>query len=109
VNFAIGLVLSAAAAVSAAFARDHFDETVKSSDEVAGLLQLPTLAVVPNFGLGALAAGGARVKELLPAEPGALVIAEEPQSAAAEGCRRLRTTVGAACEADRAPVWVVPG
>src|SRR5262245_20260509 len=106
-NFAIGLVLSAASAVGAAFARDHFDETVKSSDEVAGLLQLPTLAVVPNFGLGTRAAGGARVKELLPAEPGALVIAEEPQSAAAEAFRMLRTTIGRAGDGDRARVLVV--
>src|SRR5262249_38357782 len=106
-NLAVGLLLSAASAVGAAFARDHFDETVKSSDEVAGLLQLPPLAVVPNFGLGALAAGGTRVKELLPADPGALVVAEEPQSAAAEAFRMLRTTIGRTEDGGRARVLVV--
>src|SRR5262249_2141349 len=53
------------------------------------------------------AAGGARVKELLPAEPGALVIAEEPQSAAAEAFRMLRTAIGRADDGGRARVLVI--
>ena len=99
-----GLVL----ALGAAFARDYFDTSVRSNEEVEELLQLPTLATIPNFGL---AANPAPARLLLartrarnggaPADPlsraagggGELLVVHEPWSRVAEAFRSMRTAV----------------
>lgn len=106
-NLGLGLLLSFGAAVTAAFVREHFDESVKSSDEASGLLHLPTLAVVPNFALEAGGGGSRRDRDLVPADPGALIIATDPQSLAAEAFRMLRTTIGCTADNGRARILVV--
>jgi len=63
-NMALGLTAGLVIAVGAAFGREYFDTTVRSSEEMEGLLQLPTLATIPNFAIARNAsrgmAGGAR-------------------------------------------------
>src|SRR5579875_809630 len=93
---ALGLLAGVAAAVGTAFGCEHFDRSVKSSDEVEGLLQLPTLAAIPNFhlvregrGRPTTAAGHAPVGE----DGAELVVHREPRSAVAEAFRSLRTAV----------------
>jgi hypothetical protein len=39
---------SRAAAIGSVFFCDYFDNSVKSSEEMEGLLQLPALATIPN-------------------------------------------------------------
>lgn len=101
-NLGIGLVLGVGVAVGTAFACEYFDNSVKSSDEVEGLLQLPTLATVPNFALarrvvanGNGAHGERRAFVFAPAASDArnLVVTHEPHSSAAEAFRILRTAV----------------
>jgi succinoglycan biosynthesis transport protein ExoP len=48
-NLAIGVVGGLVLSIGAAFARDYFDDSVKSSDEMTGLLNVPTLATIPSF------------------------------------------------------------
>jgi capsular exopolysaccharide synthesis family protein len=114
-GFGAGLIV----ALGATFTCDYFDNSVKSSDEVESLLQLPALATIPNFTLarrspaaralsahaaiangngsahGAGAANGhALHAPLETAGPGReLVVLHEPLSPVAEAFRALRTAV----------------
>jgi capsular exopolysaccharide synthesis family protein len=49
VNLIVGLLVGVLVAVLAVFVRESLDSSVKSSDDLEGLLQLPTLALVPDF------------------------------------------------------------
>ena len=51
VNMALGLLIGLLGAVLAVFLREALDTTVKGSDDLEGLLQLRTLALVPDFAL----------------------------------------------------------
>ena len=50
-NLLIGVLAGLALAIGAAFVRESLDNSVKSSAEAEGLLQLPTLAIIPSFAL----------------------------------------------------------
>jgi hypothetical protein len=69
VNLALGLIGGTILALGAAFVCDYFDNSVKSSDEVCELLQLPTLATIPNFAL-ARGAPARSVRRRCPRRPG---------------------------------------
>jgi capsular exopolysaccharide synthesis family protein len=86
IGMAAGLVLS----IGAAFARDYFDDTVKSPEEMEEILHVPTLAAIPAFdALPARAAAAA-----LPAAPQSeLVVVREPWSGVAEAFRGVRTAL----------------
>jgi capsular exopolysaccharide synthesis family protein len=100
-NLILGLLAGSVCAVGTTFFCEYFDTSVKSSEEVETLLQLPTLATVPNFALArrthaarglAAPAGGAA----LPAASHVareLVVLHEPWSPIAEAFRSLRTAV----------------
>ena len=101
-NLLLGLLAGGACALGATFCCEYFDTSVKSSEEVEGLLQLPTLATVPNFAL----ARRSRAARPLPPPAGAtaiapatssvapeLVVLHEPWSPIAEAFRSLRTAV----------------
>jgi capsular exopolysaccharide synthesis family protein len=98
VNLVLGLIGGTVLALGAAFVCDYFDNSVKSSDEVEELLQLPTLATIPNFALARR--GAARVTGAAAVTPDAagsrardLVVLNEPWSPVAEAFRSLRTAV----------------
>ena len=61
-NLMLGLIAGLAVAVGTIFLCDYFDNSVKSSEEVEGFLQLPTLATIPNFALARRTSGRAAVK-----------------------------------------------
>jgi capsular exopolysaccharide synthesis family protein len=86
IGMAAGLVLS----IGAAFARDYFDDTVKSPEEMEEILHVPTLAAIPAFdALPARTAAAA-----LPAAPQSeLVVVREPWSGVAEAFRGVRTAL----------------
>ncbi|HEY2389523.1 MAG TPA: polysaccharide biosynthesis tyrosine autokinase [Candidatus Binatia bacterium] len=102
-NLAIGLLAGGACALGATFFCEYFDTSVKSTEEVETLLQMPTLATVPNFAL----ARRSRGPRPLPAPDAVastdiaaaatvareLVVLHEPWSPTAEAFRSLRTAV----------------
>jgi capsular exopolysaccharide synthesis family protein len=111
-NLTLGALAGLVLAVGAAFAFEYFDQSVKSSEEVEDLLQVPTLATIPNFEQARRATvAGARAARLLAAPEGNgaaasgegttnglngrgdLVILHEPWSRVSEAFRGLRTAV----------------
>jgi succinoglycan biosynthesis transport protein ExoP len=97
-NLAIGLLGGLVVAVSAAFASEYFDSSVKSSDEAEELLRLPTLATIPNFALAHRSAYGhaltnGKGERSAAAMSERLVVTHEPRSVVAEAFRTLRTAV----------------
>ena len=96
-GFGAGLFL----AFAATFLCEYFDDSVKSSEEMEGLLQLPALATIPNFTLArrspvTRALGNQSAEGTLPAAANvapALVVVHEPLSPVAEAFRALRTAV----------------
>ncbi len=101
-NLTIGLLGGLLVGAGAAFGRDYFDASLRNTEELEGLLQLPTLGTVPNFGLArdietrALDAGNGtrRVADGRPVTPPhELIVVHEPHSMAAEAFRNMRTAV----------------
>ena len=106
-NVLLNLVLGAcgglAFAVGAALFCEHFDNSVKSSDEIEDLLQLPALATVPNFELlergrrrqrlagGTAAAVNGRNGHAPPSPD--LIVYHQPASIASEAFRVMRTGI----------------
>ncbi|MCW5889156.1 MAG: polysaccharide biosynthesis tyrosine autokinase [bacterium] len=93
-NVVLGAFLGVLFAVGATLVANYFDSSVKSSEEVETLLQLPTLAVIPSFERRAPVA---RPAADVPAPAGAraadLVVFREPKSMVAEAFRSMRTAV----------------
>ena len=101
----LGALAGLVVAVGATSICEYFDNSVKSSDEIQGLLQLPALATIPNFALArrspaARALGTSR--DVLEKSNGSgashavgreLVVLHEPWSPVAEAFRALRTAV----------------
>jgi capsular exopolysaccharide synthesis family protein len=103
-NLVFGGFLGLVVAGAAVFLCDHFDNSVKSSEEVEGFLQLPTLATIPNFTLARRASVRAAAGRPASPAPGAgvpaadavrpdVVVLSEPRSPAAEAYRSLRTAI----------------
>src|SRR5262249_11197167 len=95
-NLTLALLFGIAVGVGAAFACEYFDSSVKSSAEIEGLLQIPTLATVPNFQLAARRTVAALGRDGSTAGNGRcrdLVVRHEPRSPAAEAFRTLRTAM----------------
>ena len=111
INLTLGVVAALVLGLGATFVSEHFDNSVKSSEEVEGLLQLPALATIPNFALARRspamraiadhADGNGKVplrepRTQVPAQNGFtrdLVVVNEPLSPVAEAFRALRTAV----------------
>ena len=116
-NLLIGALAGLGLAIGAAFFRESLDSSVKSSEEAEGLLQLPTLAIIPSFGVARPL--GARLRDTLrhgdrvsgmiatlrrgdggnsngaPGDGGHrdLVVVHKPWSPVAETFRMLRTSL----------------
>ena len=94
-NLTLGLLGGLVTACGAAFASEYFDSSVKSTEEAEELLQLPTLATIPNFALASQPAYGLPRANGKGPRPGGrqLVVIDEPRSVVAEAFRTLRTAV----------------
>jgi capsular exopolysaccharide synthesis family protein len=91
----LGMLTGLVVAAGAVFAREYFDSSMKSSEEVEEFLHLPTLAAIPNVstfgnGNGAAAQQGKRVGANGRAE---LFVLQEPWSQIAEAFRAMKTAV----------------
>lgn len=91
-NVVLGAFLGLLFAVGATLVANYFDSSVKSSEDVETLLQLPTLAVIPSF-----ERRQHTPRPDVPAPQGAraadLVVFREPKSMVAEAFRSMRTAV----------------
>ena len=100
----LGVMAGALVAIGAAFGRDYFDDTVRSSEEIERTLQLPALAAIPSLDLVRPATpqltGG--VSDAYPWRNGdgadaashqELVMLHQPFSPVAEAFRSMRTAV----------------
>ena len=56
-HFAGGLLAALAAGIAVAFAAEYFDRTIKTADDVEQLLELNSVANVPQLGRGAIRVG----------------------------------------------------
>jgi polysaccharide biosynthesis transport protein len=115
-NLTIGLVGGLVLAIGGAFARDYFNDTVKSSDEMDDLLKAPTLATIPTFEIAAArerSIPSSSFRSLVASLHGAaptnghvnghdaagrtpgtdLIVVRDPQSDVAEAFRSMRTAV----------------
>src|SRR5437016_5275772 len=109
-NLTLGVLAGLVLAIGAAFSFEYFDQSVKSSGEVEDLLQVPTLATIPNFEQARRATvRGPHARRLLAASDGNdcnaqgtagalnghgdLIVLQEPWSQVAEAFRSLRTAV----------------
>lgn len=100
-NVALGGFLGLLFAFGATVVANYFDDSVKSSEDVETLLQLPTLAVIPSFHRnrqssyaprgGATEAPAAASLDATRAVD--LVVFREPKSMVAEAFRSMRTAV----------------
>ncbi len=112
-NLVLGLLAGGVCALGTTFFCEYFDTSVKSSEEVENVLQLPTLATVPNFALArrsraarALTPPRADVPRVTGGDGATadvdaaaarvareVVVLHEPWSPIAEAFRSLRTAV----------------
>jgi polysaccharide biosynthesis transport protein len=93
-NLALGMAGGLVVAFGAALAKDYFDHSVKSTEEIEALLQLPTLATIPNFGLARRPVDPALALPDETAAPGReIVVVDEPDSVVAEAFRSMRTAI----------------
>jgi len=102
-NLTLGIAAGLVFAVGSVFVCEYFDNSVKSSDDVEGFLELPTLATIPNFALARKRAGTAPRALIAHAGAGAngedggrvcgpeLVVLHEPWSPIAESFRSMRS------------------
>ena len=102
-NLALGIAAGLVVGLGAAFGREYFDHSVRSSADVEELLRIPTLATIPNFTLVRQAEAALPRPETnghaLPARPVGgdacddLLVLHDPDSAVAEAFRTMRTAL----------------
>jgi capsular exopolysaccharide synthesis family protein len=80
INIPIGIMIGLFLGVGLSFLRNIFNDTVKSSEEIEKLSMLPILGTVPKIKTRAV-------------KSQAMLTFTKPQSAIAEACRSLRTTL----------------
>lgn len=96
-NIALAFLVGLVGGVGLALLREYLDNTVKTPDDVETLTRLPSLAVVPAFGEGALAdkrAGFLRAGSSNGHEKRIELVAQHlPKSQMSEAFRALRTSI----------------
>lgn len=96
-NIALAFLVGLVGGVGLALLREYLDNTVKTPDDVETLTRLPSLAVVPAFGEGALAdkrAGFLRASSSNGHEKRIELVAQHlPKSQMSEAFRALRTSI----------------
>ena len=93
-NLALGIVLGAAFGVGLAFLQEYLDKTLKTPDEVEGLLRLPSLGLLPSyFTDGAGKGNDKRLATVKHGSDGAIAPAVQTARTAIEAYRSLRTSI----------------
>lgn len=96
----LGVLLGLGAGVGVAFLLNYLDNTIRTPEDVAAVLQLPSLGVVPSFESVPPPPGGgappSSSRELVPHAAGSelpIVFLHSPKSLAAEAYRTIRTGI----------------
>lgn len=97
-NVMLGGVLGLLFAFGSTLVANYLDSSVKSSEEMESLLQLPTLAVIPSFTRNRQSSYAPHEPDTAPAVPAPgrvadLIVHREPRSMVAEAFRSMRTAV----------------
>jgi capsular exopolysaccharide synthesis family protein len=93
-NLALGIILGAALGVGVAFLQEYLDNTLKTPDEVEGLLRLPSLGLLPSISSnGTDKASDGKLATVNHDSNGALAPAVQTGRAAVEAYRSLRTSI----------------
>ncbi len=97
-NVMLGGFLGLLFAFGSTLVANYLDSSVKSSEEMESLLQLPTLAVIPSFTRNQRSSYAPHEPEAAPAVPAPgraadLIVHREPRSMVAEAFRSMRTAV----------------
>ena len=93
-NIFVAFLLSLAAGVGLAFLMDYLDDSVKTSDDIARHLGLPTLALIPHHSITEKRRIGLMPKNGNGGHPStAMITLEERHSPTAEAYRHLRTSL----------------
>lgn len=93
-NLMLGLVLGLGLGVAVAFLLDYVDNTINSPAELARVISLPLLAIVPRH--GSPGPGSLRARRrgpIAPARPFDFVADRETHAEATEAYRELRTSI----------------
>jgi polysaccharide biosynthesis transport protein len=94
-NSILGAIVGFSLAAGAALLMEYLDDTIRSSEAVRAVLELPTLAMIPSFG---------KKKDEYPDR---LVAYLQPSSRASEEYRTLRTNLMFSMNGQRRGVFVV--
>jgi capsular exopolysaccharide synthesis family protein len=93
-NLALGIILGAALGVGVAFLQEYLDNTLKTPDEVEGLLRLPSLGLLPSISSnGTDKASDGKLATVNHDSNGTLAPAVQTERAAVEAYRSLRTSI----------------
>ncbi len=97
-NLMLGGFLGVLFAFGSTLVANYLDSSVKSSEEMESLLQLPTLAVIPSFTRNRQSSYAPHDAEAAPSVPAPgrsadLIVHREPRSMVAEAFRSMRTAV----------------
>ena len=93
-NLAVGLVLGAAFGVGLAFLQEYLDKTLKTPDEVEGLLRLPSLGLLPSYFTDGTGKGNdKRLATVKHGSDSAIAPAVQTARTAIEAYRSLRTSI----------------
>jgi len=87
-NYQLSVLLGLALGIGLVLIFEHFDNTLKTPEDVKDHLGLPFLGMVPDVGARPVSGGGPR-----PAGGASPLILKNPQSAVAESYRVLRTNL----------------
>jgi polysaccharide biosynthesis transport protein len=93
-NLALGVILGLGLGVSLAFFQEYLDKTLKTPDEVERLVRLPSLGVLPAFGLnGAGKEAEAKRASIVPHDGRPMAPAIQTNPSILEAFRSLRTSI----------------
>ena len=93
-NLALGIVLGAAFGVGLAFLQEYLDKTLKTPDEVEGLLRLPSLGLLPSYFTDGTGKGNdKRLATVKHGSDSAIAPAVQTARTAIEAYRSLRTSI----------------
>jgi capsular exopolysaccharide synthesis family protein len=86
VNLVLALVVGVVGGVGLVFVQEHFDNSLKTPDDIERYLRVPLLGALPELRLRRL---NGKTTDIAPE----LIVAEEPKSAGAEALRTLRASL----------------
>jgi capsular exopolysaccharide synthesis family protein len=92
-NLALSIVLGAALGVGLAFLQEYLDKTLKTPDEVEGLVRLPSLGVLPSISPNGAKSSEEKLATVNRGDPASRAPAVQIGRTSVEAYRSLRTSI----------------